>query len=262
MINTKNRLPLFVLVLAGFCAGCGNEREQETPQADIDPEDGNGEQKSLAGKELDPKVVTAWQSAGAHVGWLAISEFGEWMYLIEKPTEIASLPVFLWEDFEPGVFTKLPTPSKPFAIGLGGTGMDNEGLKELARFQNLDSLDLSHTQVTDAGLKELAAINSLHSLDLGASMVTDAGLKELVAVKSLQKLYFGSTAVTDVGVTELAALKDLQILYLYNTQLTDAGLKELAGFKKLQVLILGKTQVTDEAVADMGEVRPELRIVR
>jgi len=103
-------------------------------------------------------VIASWQTAGALVGWLAVSDFGEWMYLKDRPTEVASLPVFLWEDFEPGVFVKLPEPSAPFAIGLGGTGMNNAGLKELARVGSLQILILSKTQVTDKGVTELGEV--------------------------------------------------------------------------------------------------------
>jgi internalin A len=218
--------------------------------------------KRLAEKELDRKVVDAWQNAGALVGWLAQSEFGEWLYLRDKPERIESLPVFLWQQYQAEVIAKLPQPAVPFAIGFGGTGMTNAGLKELVKFQNLQALDLSHTQVTDMGLKQLAELKNLHSLDLGASAVTDAGLKQLAGVKNLEKLYFGSTAVTDAGVKELVGLKDLQTMYLYNTQVTDACLKELAGCKKLQALLLTKTKVTDEGVTELSKARPKLQVIR
>jgi len=218
--------------------------------------------KKLAGTPLAPKVIDAWRDAGSLVGWLTQTEFGEWQYLKAKPKNVDSLPVFLWPGYQAGVIDKLPRPAVPFAIGLGGTGMTNVGLKELARLQNLQALDLSHTKVTDAGLKQLAVLKNLHSLDLGASAVTDAGLKQLAGVKSLQKLYFGSTAVTDAGVKELAVLKDLQTLYLYNTKVTDAALKELAGFKKLQSLLITKTKATDKGVAELTKARPNLRTIR
>ncbi len=215
-----------------------------------------------AKKDFDPAVVTAWGQAGALVGWLALSEHGQWQYLQDKPGDVDSLPVFLWQEYKPGVIAKLPPPSVPFALGLGGTKINNVGLKELARLQNLRSLDISHTRVTDKGLGQLAAIKTLRNLDLGASAVSDDGLKELTRVKSLQKLYFGSTAVTDVGVKALIELEDLQTLYLYNTLVTDDCLQALVKFKSLRSVLLTKTKVTDKGLEKLNVARPRLRIMR
>ena len=57
-------------------------------------------------------------------------------------------------------------------------------LKPLAGLKNLQSLELSHTEVTGTGLKELAGLKNLQSLHLGQTKVTDAGLKELARLKS------------------------------------------------------------------------------
>jgi len=162
-MTTAKMFPISLVLLAGFCTGSASGQDAT--------------ETAKARKTFAPKVSAAWQKAGALVGWLAQTEDGAWRYLGAEPKGVASLPVFLWQKFEPGVIAKLPVPSVPFAIGLGGTKMNNAGLKELAKLQNLRSLDISHTQVTDAGLKQLAAIKKLRSLDLGASMVTDAGLK-------------------------------------------------------------------------------------
>ena len=110
-----------------------------------------------AAKELDPKVIEAWRDAGARAGWLAQSESVEWQYLKAKPKGSDSVPVFLWQEYERGVIAKLPAPSEPFAVALGGTKMTNAGLKELTGFEHLRALDLSHTEVTDAGSTGVAA---------------------------------------------------------------------------------------------------------
>ena len=109
---------------------------------------------------------------------------------------------------------ELPVPLVPFGLDLGGTGVTDAGLKELAGFKSLQTLNLRGTQVTDAGLKELAGLKSLQSLDLGFNRVTDAGLKELAGLKSLQELYLYGTRVTDKGVAELRkALPGCNISY-------------------------------------------------
>ncbi len=247
MIKTY-KLSILILLLVGFWSGSASGKYR-------------GEIVK-AKKNLAPAVVTAWEQAGALVGWLAVSEYGEWRYLEDKPDDVDSLPVFLWPEYMPGAIAKLPSPGVPFALGLGGTKIDNVGLKGLTRLQNLRSLDISHTRVTDAGLGQLAAIKSLRNLDLGASAVTDKGLKALAGVKSLRNLYFGSTAVADAGIKALVELEDLQTLYLYNTKVTDACLKDLAEFKSLKILLITKTKITDEGLARLVESRPSLQIFR
>src|SRR5262249_33382989 len=86
-------------------------------------------------------------------------------------------------------------------------------------------------QVTDQGLKELARFKNLERLGLGKN-VTDAGLKELAGLKSLQILWLTHTKVTDAGMKELAGLKNLQTLWLDHTNVTGVGLRELAALTK------------------------------
>jgi len=207
-------------------------------------------------------TIEAWRNAGALVGWLTITEVGQWRYLQNKPEGVDALAVFLWRKYIPNAMASLPKPSVPFAIGLGGSGLTNDGLKELARFQKLQALDISHTKVTDAGLTQLSVMKNLRSLDMGASSLTDAGLRNLAEVKSLQRLYFGATSVTDAGISTLAGLENLRVLYLYKTQLTDDGLRQLAEFTNLQRLLVSNTRVTDEGVAELLQRLPNLKIIR
>jgi internalin A len=53
-------------------------------------------------------------------------------------------------------------------------------MKDLAKLQQLLSLDLGTTDVSEQGLKELASLQQLQMLNLGNPLtMTDAGLKEL-----------------------------------------------------------------------------------
>jgi hypothetical protein len=56
----------------------------------------------------------------------------------------------------------------------------DKGFKELARVENLSSLNLCGTGITDAGLAELASLRSLASLCSGErNKLTRAGIAEL-----------------------------------------------------------------------------------
>lgn len=213
-----------------------------------------------AAKELDAKVVAAWKKAGAQAGWYGQGADGFWQFTQAQQKGPAALPGFRWGRFQPGVIDNLPAPATPFALVLETSGVTDAGLKELAGFQNLQTLNLNLTKVTDAGLADLAGLKNLQNLDLGITKVTDAGLKELAGLDSLQNLDLGYTKVTDAGLKELAGLKSLQYLRLDGTKVTDAGLKELAGLKGVQNLSLIDTKVTVAGVAKLRQLRPGLTI--
>ena len=63
--------------------------------------------------------------------------------------------------------------------------------------------NLSRTQITDEGLKEVAKLQKLETLDLSGSKITDAGLKELAKLQKLRTLYLNNTQATKAGVAEL-----------------------------------------------------------
>src|SRR5438105_607482 len=92
-------------------------------------------------------------------------------------------------------------------VFLGHTRVTDIGLKELAHFKQLKSLELSGTKITDAGLKELRNLKYLEILKLDKTLVTDRGMKELAKLKQLQALVLSGTKVTDAGLTALVPLK-------------------------------------------------------
>ncbi len=214
----------------------------------------------LSSDTISSTVVAQWRQAGALVGWLVLSEKGRWHYLKSPPKKVPALPVFVWRRYVPNLLSTLPKPSVPFAISFGATKLNNAGLVELTRFQQLRALDLSHTKITNSGIKQLAVLKNLHSLDLGASMITDAGLKHVARLGNIQRLYFGSTGVSDSGIKSLKKLRKLKILYLYNTKVSDRSLKYVAKMRSLQSILLVKTGVTKRGVSKLYRKRPEMRI--
>jgi hypothetical protein len=93
--------------------------------------------------------------------------------------------------------------------------VSDEGMKEIAKLTNLNSLYLYGTNVTDAGLNELLALKNLTTLNLGYTKVTDTGLIELAKLKNLKTLdisRFTWGSITFEGVKELQkALPDCKI---------------------------------------------------
>lgn len=149
-------------------------------------------------------------------GWLELRDGNE--------GRAGDVPAFKFAKWHEG-FRELPRPQSGFGLSLGYTDTTDEGLKDLAGFHFLQSLELFRTQVTDAGLKELAGLKSLQSLNLSGTCVTNAGLEHLAGMETLQALTLFDTKVTDAGLKHLARLRSLRSLKLATLDVTNAGLK-------------------------------------
>jgi hypothetical protein len=92
-------------------------------------------------------------------------------------------------------------------LRLADTSITNKGLAELAGFalHELSTLNLEKTQVTDAGMKEVAKFKQLEKLYLRDTNVTDEGLIELANLNQLEFLGLKGTKVTKAGITQLRA---------------------------------------------------------
>jgi hypothetical protein len=137
-------------------------------------------------------------------------------------------------------------------LDLTKTQVTDEGLKELRELKNLRTLYLEGTKVTDKGLKELKELTNLTDLRLNKTQVTGEGLKEL---KNLEELDLYNAQITDEGLKELKELKHLERLRLANTKVTDKGLKELRELKNLKWLGLEGTAVTDKGLKELRELK-------
>jgi hypothetical protein len=80
--------------------------------------------------------------------------------------------------------------------------------------------ELARTKITDAGLKSLATFENLRSLDLTRTAISSKGLEALMVLKKLEKLNLTDTAVDDVGVDQLKSLPALQRIWLFGTKAT------------------------------------------
>ena len=72
----------------------------------------------------------------------------------------------------------------------------------MAKLQKLTNLSLP-TQITDAGLKEVAKLQNLEELNLFRTKITDAGLKEVAKLQQLTRLNLQGTKIFNAAVAEL-----------------------------------------------------------
>jgi uncharacterized membrane protein len=85
---------------------------------------------------------------------------------------------------------------------LARTKVTDAGLKTLATFSNIRSLDLAHTTVTSAGVPLLARLDHLETLNLTATLVDDTGIAGLRHKQTLKRLYLFETKCTIPSETE------------------------------------------------------------
>jgi Leucine Rich Repeat (LRR) protein len=216
-------------------------------------------------------IVTAWSKV-AGVGWMFPDKFGELLYYDDPHGRERELPSFRVYEWEAGMIAKLPSPGTPFGLHLGGSGVDDAGLGEVAALKNLRLLSLYEDPVTPAGLKKLAALQNLLALDLervgvenkdieaiaglknlqllniALANVTDSGIKELAQLRELRVVDLSHAKITDAGLPPLAKLENLESLSLDGNKLTGLGLREFAGLRRLGVLHIGGTNVNDEGL--------------
>jgi hypothetical protein len=115
------------------------------------------------------------------------------------------------------------------SLSFRETDVTDQDLKELVKVDQMTSLGLSLCpQVTIEGLKELAKLKQLNTLYLGGPNITDATLKEVANFQQITRLDLAHCPkVTDKGIKELARLKNLKIFFLRNSLVTKAGKFEL-----------------------------------
>ena len=134
-------------------------------------------------------------------------------------------------------------------------------LVHLKGLTQLQSLNLSDTQVTDAGLERLKGLIRLRDLNLRETRVTGTGLeRSRKGLAQLQLLSLGGTQVTDAGVEHCRGLTRLDRLHLVGTKVTEVGLEHLQGLTQLRSLDMSGTAVTDAGVEKLRKALPNCKI--
>lgn len=85
-------------------------------------------------------------------------------------------------------------------LNLASTGVTDEGVATLDRFEELRRLNLAETGVTDASISSIVTLPKLEYLNLHGTAITDAGLAGLIEAAALRKVYLWNAAVSPDGV--------------------------------------------------------------
>jgi mono/diheme cytochrome c family protein len=199
------------------------------PAADeeVMPNDGK---PLLAADEI--KVIALWIEAGASAT-KPVSDFPnapalrparaapvalspDWR---EKSAEIAALAKQLGVKLVPR--SQIPTDGLVLRTASAPQRCDDAAIAALAPVAAfIVDAELARTKVTDAGLKTLAGWENLRTLDLSRTRVTSAGLAAASGLKKLEVVNLTETSVDDVGLESLKALPGLKRAWLYGTKAT------------------------------------------
>ena len=155
-------------------------------------------------------------------------------------------------------------------LRIGSPGLSDAGARTLCGIVSLRNLSLlaDATAVTDDGLRDIWRLRNLQSLEINAPRITGRGLTALHELAELRNLYVSSPAFTDAGLREIARNPRLEQLSLGGWQtgapagVTDAALEHLAQARSLrQVNLFRKNgQVTDAGVDALKKRKPDLTV--
>lgn len=164
-------------------------------------------------------------------------------------TEFGTLDSLYKEFLEVGDEHLVHLGPPPFVrnLALGCTAITNEGLKYVARCDQLQWLDVSFTRVTDEGMNSLRDLKNLRQLSLESTRVTDTSLDVIAQFSELEELDLSGTSVTDAGIAKLIRLHKLKVLWLTNTAVTDEVFTTLKSLKNLKQLDITGTRVNKAA---------------
>ena len=154
-----------------------------------------------------------------------------------------------WKD---GMVSNLPRPSSSFSLHLTGSGITDEGLKEIAALHKVTAVLLSDNEITDQGLESLGNLTNLIELSLKRTKVSS--IRHLAKLRGLKYLWLEGSEVTDAGMEDLGDLNELAILNLSRTKITDATLERIGKYEKLNTLTIASTPITDAGLKFVGKI--------
>ena len=130
------------------------------------------------------------------------------------------------------------------ALNFRGTWIDDVEMVDVARFPNLERLDLSHTRISDEGMLHLKPATQIRELNLYyAERITDQGMTAIKNWKMLKRLNLRGTRIANGTLEIVSHMPQLEALDIANTQVTDNGMDLLITLTNLKELALGRSRV-------------------
>ena len=182
---------------------------------------------------------------------------------LENPQKIIgdfkNTPAGLRNDADLARLAKVAVGSSELTImDLNGSAVTDDGLKNLAKLPQIESLSLVGTKVTDVGLTVTTQLPELRSLNLGAFAVNASMMATLSKLEKLEVLGLEGAKVTDNDLPPLENLAELKELNLSATPITDNAFKILGRLKKLEILKVAYTSINGSGMQYMKRKKSEV----
>jgi len=123
--------------------------------------------------------------------------------------------------------------------------------QQVARFEKLQWLDLSFSNVTDADATWLSRLTNLERLSLEHTAITNDLLSAIAQLPGLQQLDLTHCAIDDQGLKQLSSLLALQQLGLSGTRITSASIATLDSLPKLEQVAVDQTAISPQQAAEL-----------
>lgn len=150
------------------------------------------------------------------------------------------------------------------SLQIGGAGISDDGMKELAKLTNLKQLHFPYADsITNDGLSHLKELKNLERLDLGhCKNITISGLSHLNTLKNLSRLQIDFGLIQDGSGLDISGLTKLEELWLrVDAPIYDKDLACMENLKNLRRLTMGgvkhskkpmvKSMITDAGISHL-----------
>lgn len=133
-------------------------------------------------------------------------------------------------------------------MDLNSSPVTDEGIKNLAKLQNLETINFTSTRITEVGFAVTQELPKLRSLNLTNINITPAMLATLGHLENLEDLSLERTTIGDAALATLENLVNLKSLNLTGTQISDNAFRILEKMKSLEVLKIGHTAIRGDGL--------------
>ncbi len=144
-------------------------------------------------------------------------------------------------------------------LNLASLRINGAGLDGLQPLDNLREMSMVSLQMeSSAGWEHLGKLTQVETLNLTLTNITDAEIPVLLKMTGLKDLNIGSTSITDAGLAQLVVMENLQILRMEGTRkINGTGLKAFAQSKQktaLRCLYAANTLLSREGMSNVKRI--------
>ena len=159
--------------------------------------------------------------------------------------------------------TKLAQVSSIRSVSFQNSSITREALPRLLPLSDLQTLNLSHTQLVPESLDDVARFTSLQQLHLaGCLWFRDDDLRRLRPLQQLEELNLSWTTTGAAGVEHLRQLPSLRALKLDHCfTIRDDAIETLCRLPKLEVLDLTSCEISSRGAARLRRELPNTTIL-